>query len=490
MLEPHRVTLKRTGLFAVGNVGRRGLLFLLLPLYTAYLEPADLGTLALLIVSGEVLARLITTPLVTGGVMRFYYHPAYRERRAVLLFNVGLVLTGLVLASAGAWYVAAPPIARWLLPGEAAEDPVRLTRLYALVVLANPLGLMLLMFIKLRAMATYFVGVALAGAAGTVAVVFVGLHTLHLGLEAAVWGFVAGPAVTVVLALPVFVRHARFRFDPGVLAGPLRFGVPLLPTGLARLVMQLGDRYVLRALVPVASLGLYDLGYRLGEGLDTVVGTPARDAVSPTIRQLEARPEAQRRFICSVTTLYYGLAVLAGLGLALFAREIVMLIARKPAFYAAWVIVPVVVLAMVQQVLGTFLEWGLIMRNKAAHLSAIVMVSAAANVGLNLVLIPFLGIMGAAAATLGSMLLWNGLRLYYSRKFYNLRYDIGRLGLLTLLAAAVYLVSLAVTPLEGLGWTVAAKAGLWAAFPVLCLVTRLVPWSALALVRALRRRPS
>jgi len=485
---PYQIALKRTGLFAVGNIGRRGLLFLLLPLYTAYLDPADLGALALLVVSGEVLARLVTTPLVVGGVMRFYYHPDYEARRGVLLFSAGLVLTVLVLLLAGAWVLAAEPIARWLLPADGAADPVRLTRLYALVVLVNPLGLMLLMFVKLRAMARYFAVVALVSAAGTLAVVFVGLHYLDLGLEAAVWGFVAGPAVTVVLALPVFVRHARFRFDPDVLAGPLRFGVPLLPTGLARLVMQLGDRYVLRALVPAASLGLYDLGYRVGEGLDTVVGTPAYDAVSPTIRQLEARPDEQRRFIRSATTLYYGLALLAGLALALFAREILLVLARRPEFHPAWVIVPVVVFAMTQQVLGSFLEWGLVMRNKAVHLSGILIASAAVNVGLNLALIPLMGIMGAAVATLGSVLLWNGLRLYYSARFYDLRFEVGRLSLLTLLAAGVYVVSLAVAPLDGLGATLAVKAGLWVAFPGLCLATRLVPWRALGLLTALWRR--
>ena len=107
--------------------------------------------------------------------------------------------------------------------------------------------------------------------------------------------------------------------------------------GLSRLVMQLGDRYVLRVLVPLGQLGLYSLGYSLAEVIDTAVGTPVHAGADPAIRRLEADPQRQRRFIRSSATLYYALALLAGLLLSLYAREVVMLLARDRSFWPCWV---------------------------------------------------------------------------------------------------------------------------------------------------------
>ena len=66
------------------------------------------------------------------------------------------------------------------------------------------------------------------------------------------------------------------------------------------------------------------------------------------------------------------------------------------------------------------------------------------QVGLNLVLIPRLGMMGAAITTALSYLLMPILAILISRRYYRVRYEYGRIALTLLAAAALYGVSLLV----------------------------------------------
>lgn len=468
MPDSHGKTLRLSALYAVGNLTRRGIHVILLPVYTAYLTKADFGIIALLTVSGGVLAMLIVTPLLKGGLARFYYHPDFRDKKGVLVFNIAALLVLLTGAVSAIWLAAAKGIASTLLGDVGHRD---LVRLYALVLLLWPISMLQLALMNLLQMGRLFVFICFVEAVVTAAVVTVGLTYLKLGVAAVILGSIAGMAATALLGLPVLLKRARFRLQPGILSRPLGFGCPLLPEGLSRLVMQVGDRYVLRLLVPLGRIGLYSLGYGLAEVIDTAIGTPVYDGVNPTIRKLEHDPPRQRRFIRSSATMYYLLAVFAGLVLALYSREVVMLLATNREFWPCWVIIPVVTFAFVQQALAPFLDWGMIMRNKPYHISGVLVASAAVNIALNFLLIPRYDIMGAAVATLVSYMLWNVLKGYYSWKFYDLRLDLRRLAHITLLGVGVYLLSLVIAKWDSLWLNIVIKALLACCFVALCYTT-------------------
>jgi len=467
MTESHGKTLKLSAVYALGNLARRGLHFMLLPVYTYYLSTTDFGIFALLTLSGGVVSMLISTPLVTGGLMRFYYHPDYRSRQGLLVFNLLMLMVAVAIVFAAGWWALSGFIAIWPLGN---GDLTSLVQIYSLALLLWPVSLFLLMFVKLRSMAKFFIFVSLSEFAAAAAVTVMGLAWWGWGVYAPVWGFIAGMAVSSLLCLPVALRHSQFAFSLSVLKGPLKFGCPLMPMGLSRLAMQLGDRYVIRFFWPVGVVGLYSLGHSLSEAIDTAIGTPVYDGINPSIRRLEADPDRQRSFIRTSANMYYVLAMFAGLVLAMYARELVMLFARRSEYWECWVIVPVVTFAFVLQTLGAFLDWGMIMRNKSFHMSAVLLVSAGVNIALNFVLIPYFGIMGAAVTTLVSYALWNVLRAYYSAKFYDLHFDWRRLGGVTLLGVGLYLISLVGGWNVGLWIGCGIKAVLLIAFPIICYV--------------------
>jgi len=86
-------------------------------------------------------------------------------------------------------------------------------------------------------------------------------------------------------------------------------------------------------------------------------------------------------------------------------------------------------------------------------------------------LIPRFGILGAGWATLASFLIWNALNLYFSTKFYALRFDLPRLlHSLTLGAALVAIAQFLPADMSPfVAWPL--KGALAAAYPLLLVAT-------------------
>jgi O-antigen/teichoic acid export membrane protein len=92
-------------------------------------------------------------------------------------------------------------------------------------------------------------------------------------------------------------------------------------------------------------------------------------------------------------------------------------------------------------------------------------VSAGANIGLNLLLIPRYGMVGAAWATALSFFIMSALSFTASQRAYPIPYVFTRVMSMIGLAIFTYLLSTFVA-LPTLAWQLSIKIGLLAAFPI------------------------
>lgn len=224
--------------------------------------------------------------------------------------------------------------------------------------------------------------------------------------------------------------------------------------------------------MPVNSVGLYSFGYSIARIIEGLLVTPFADGFTPTIRKLEADPMEQKKFVRISATYTYLIGMFMALGISVFSREAVMLLARREEFWESWVVVPIIAFAYVHHALAIFTGCGMAMKNKPYHISGILIASALLNIALNFALIPFLGLIGVAMATLISYVVWNILKMYYSAKFYELHFDLKRLTHIAIIGIGLYLLSLSLASGATLWLNLAIKILLLIAFPVLFLATR------------------
>jgi O-antigen/teichoic acid export membrane protein len=452
--------------YAAAGIGRQALNVLLIPLYTIYLGPKDFGVLALLTISGTLVLRTVETP-VGNALQRFYFRPDYRDRRDVLLFNLALFVGVNVLAVLVLYRLAAGGIAILLFRDPALAAAVWL---HGFVVAFSITTSLTGVFVMLLERARIYTVASLLNVIVTGVVSVSLLAYARLGVAAVVLGQAAGLLFQTLLCLPSVAQHAERLIDWRVLREPLRFGYATLVSGYSNILIIAGDRYMLGFLRTVTEVGLYSFACNIGNLVTLAIGTPVISGVWPTIRRMEERPDEQRAFVRRVTTFVCAAGVALAVVLSIFAAELIRLLAT-PEFAAAAAVVPLLAFSQALQGLAAFTEAGITLGNKPAYCSGTALAGAAANIGLGLLLIPWFGILGAGWATLASFLLWNGLNLHYSTKFYRLQFDVPSLVhslvLGAILVAAAQLLPGGLSPF--LLWPL--KAVLAAAYPLLLIVT-------------------
>ncbi|HSQ75774.1 MAG TPA: polysaccharide biosynthesis C-terminal domain-containing protein, partial [Bacteroidota bacterium] len=135
-----------------------------------------------------------------------------------------------------------------------------------------------------------------------------------------------------------------------------------------------------------------------------------------------------------------------------------------PRFWEGFEIVPVILLSYVFLGIYNNLIAGIYIEKKTTRLPLVTITAALVHVAANFLLIPPLGLMGAAWATLLSYLLMAGMMYGIVQRVYPIRYESARLAKIAVAAAAVYAISL----LTGEGLVaLLVKAGLTGLFVAL-----------------------
>lgn len=220
---------------------------------------------------------------------------------------------------------------------------------------------------------------------------------------------VAETLVFLGLAWVVYGERGRARPNPASFSRLLYFellgfGIPMMiGYELAGIVLAVGDRYVIEGILGEAPLGLYGAAYNLCQYVQGLVLASIGSAIMPIYMQMYDRqgPEETTEFIGRSLRTYalFGAPVIAGL--AAVGGDLLPFLASQK-YAEASVILPWVIAGMVVEGANPMLGAGLFIHRRTKTVMTIVLSSAILNIALNVLLIPRLGITGAAVATLVS----------------------------------------------------------------------------------------
>ncbi|HSM38865.1 MAG TPA: oligosaccharide flippase family protein [Candidatus Limnocylindrales bacterium] len=470
-----RGLLRGSLLYTLGNLLPRLGAFLLLPVYTAAMAPAEFGIFSLMLSLSGLLAIGYRLGL-DGALLRLHFDVEPRRRPSLYLTMAAVTLAAAVGFSLLLALIAAP-IFGAIFPGVA----------------FLPFGLLALAITATTAFqyvpsslfrATERPGRFLAFASsvfgvGVVATVIF-LLVLDLGAAGALLGQLAGGLAMVAVAFLIVFRFRGRPLDRGLAREGLAFGLPLVPHGMASWVLSLSDRWLIGLFIglPVlqaqAAVGIYSFGYVVAQAVSLV----AMSFNAAWVPLFFARGDGPRgpSLLREVTTLSLGALGLLAVAIAVLAPEITDLLARArwgSDANAAADVMTVVALGFLLHGLYFMVVSAVFLRRRTAGLPLLTLAAGAANVTVNVLLIPRLGVMGAAWATVVGYAVLASATWWYAARSYELRLDLPRLAAIGLLAVALGLLSRSVTPLgSGVVLSGLAHLGLVAvyaaaAFPLL-----------------------
>ena len=202
------------------------------------------------------------------------------------------------------------------------------------------------------------------------------------------------------------------------------FGLPLIAYEFASIVLDSGDRFLVQHFLGDVQLGYYSAAYNIASYLQDIVTSPMNLAFLPIYLQIWNRegPEATSRFLSRALSWFLVcIAFVTSISLLVSQSVIVLLASRR--YLQAHELLPVLTLGVMLYATHIFLNAGMVITKKTGVMAQLVTVSAAANIGLNLVLIPRFGNLGAAYATLAGYALLISLMAYVNRKILPIKLD-------------------------------------------------------------------
>jgi O-antigen/teichoic acid export membrane protein len=198
----------------------------------------------------------------------------------------------------------------------------------------------------------------------------------------------------------VLLAYRRFQlgleFDRGLFRQMQRFGLPLVPSGLALWVIDLSDRIFLVHIKGLTENGIYAAGVRVSSALLLLL-IALRTAWPAFAYSIKDDDEAKRTYAFVLT---YVLLITSWMALALsLLAPWLMRILTQPRYYSGSRVVPLLVFGGVAFIAFNVMSIGVGRARRTQFNWVVTGVAALVNIGLNFALIPPYGMIGAAIST-------------------------------------------------------------------------------------------
>jgi O-antigen/teichoic acid export membrane protein len=291
-------------------------------------------------------------------------------------------------------------------------------------------------------------------------------------------------AVLLAGLLPVAGRPAAWRCSWRLARELLRYGSPRVPHALLRQTLGQADRFLLRLYLPVTQVGVYGAGATVANTL-SIFREAFRRAWMPLAFERMSDGDAPRLF-ARLATVAFGALAFCTLGLTLFAAPLIRWL-TPPEYHGAVHIAPVLAAGVAIHALTVFLTTSLNISKQTGPLPWATGAGAFVTIAANVVLIPLLGMPGAALATVaGSVTLVAALAVA-AQRHYPIPYELGRLARIAATGGVLYAVS-QFGPQDASLVDVLLRAALLAAFPVALLAVGVLDRGTIAQARRLLAR--
>jgi O-antigen/teichoic acid export membrane protein len=195
----------------------------------------------------------------------------------------------------------------------------------------------------------------------------------------------------------IHVRH----FDQGFFNQSLAYGFPLVGMEMTSVILNAGGRYVILYYMNTTAVGLYSAGYDLAMSAVESLIFPLSFAITPLYMKVHAqqgRP-ATAEFLSKCLRYFLMAAIPCLFGLNILGRDLTVLLASDK-FEQAYKVIPYVSWGVLFYGLGNIFNAGILLEKKSYLLTVWTVIAGIINIGLNFLLIPLMGFVGSAVATL------------------------------------------------------------------------------------------
>ena len=455
----------------------KSLAFLLVPLYAHFLAPAEFGRLELVLATVAFVDVLIAANM-DGVFARFFFdrdEPQWRRQVITLYLWIEAV------------YPAAVVVPLVLLSSQL-SDGVFGTEAYAAffaialadVYLTNVVDLPMILC-RLRRKPFTFAAYSLSRGLTQVVMSVLLVAVWHLGVKGILIASLSSVCFAFVLTLREYVRDLTRHVSWRVGREMVSFAWPGVVGGLAFYGLSLLDRFFVKHYHGLEANGLYGAAFRYSQVV--LVGVLAFRMGWTQWHYSWLRTGRHPEMVARGANYYFFGAGFLAVLVSAWIRPVFELVMPETYWGATRAVAPLA-LAGIATGAYTLFAVGLNVTKRMRLLPPLALCGAGFAVGLYFLLIPPYSFVGAGWATAAAVWALALLVLAVSNRVYPVPWEWPRIGLAAVLAAGLCLASLAVDAWLAIAPSIAARAGITAAFPLTLLALGFFPAADLAAARS------
>jgi O-antigen/teichoic acid export membrane protein len=475
---------KQAFVYGLGGAALQVVGLVTLPVFTRVFSTPQFGVLETMMAGFSALLVLADLGLTSAAQRSYYDYDAHQgsERRAALATGLSMTLLFAVTA-ATLVVIFAGPISTWQFNTD------RYANLVRVVAVTVPLTVLATYFrevMRLKLQPWAYTVSAITGSVGAAGFGITAVLAFHSGLEGVLLGVLAGNAIAAVFGFLVVRPDVIGRFSRPELRRMIAYGLPLVPASVALWGVNLLDRVLLTKITGnTVESAQYAVANRFASLLMFAV-TAFTLAFGPFQLALwREDPELEKQVRSRVLTYVTVGLVALGVLLSLFARELASVVAPREG--RAYEAVGLLTMSVAAYGVSSVVLFGIGITRRTGYIAIYTVAALVLNVGLNIVLIPPIGMVGSAVATLAAYALLAAFYYHRSQVLYPTPYELPKT--LTALVLGALAMVVGVIRFDSLGVALAVKAATALAFVAALVLLRVIDTDDLLGLRTAARIP-
>ena len=454
--------------YGIGILGSQLIIYVTLPFLTRYMPREEYGVISV-ITALYALLNTLTNAGLPAATYRFYSDAPSDQDKRFVLGGSQLLFLSFSAIPAAAILIFPAGVSTLLLGSDQYARVLQVVAGLLIVDTFDTYGTVILR-IETRALTSSIHSIILIATKTALALLFV------IQYDMGVFGYWLGQFLGEFIGLLIMVWLVRkkisFKISGHQVWELLKFGLPLMPAMFSTTILKLSDRYIVGSLAGLDQAAIYDVGYKVGS-IILILITPFRAAWTPFAFSISQKPEAPRVYRDVLTYLTAGCSFMV-MAVYAFRSELILIMAPDSYSSAANVVGWVAISNLFYTAYLVF-SIGPMIKKQTHQLAWIAVFAGLANLLLNFLLIPTMGILGAAVATFVGYGLLAVLAFFTARRSINMQIDWARMRQLAVVTGLVTLVILLTEQLASATWVaITIKVVALLSFPALLLLTKFI----------------
>lgn len=390
-----------TAIYGIGIMLNKVLSFLLIPIYTYFFSPADLG-LYNLVQSLWLFIILIYVYGMETSFIRFFIDAKEDKSKSEIYSTSLLLISFTSFVFSVIIYFSAGALSN-LIGFENIEKGKYLIKILSILLFFDTLSRfpLLLLRAELKAKIYFYISAVTLLINLVLNILFIAVFKFNI--EAILYSYIISVIFTLLAGLMITKKFFSFKFSFKEAKELVIYGNKFIYFGLFLLLIDVSDRFFLKYFFDESIVGIYSASYRLGTVMSLAIAA-FRFSWTPYFLNISENPENKK--IIANTFTYF---VFAGLFLFLFFSFFTEPLVKisiggysllDSKYYSGLVIIPVILLSYFFSGLFANLNVVPFYTNKTSILFFISLEGLIINIILNVLLIPKFQMLGAAYSTL------------------------------------------------------------------------------------------